>query len=273
MRHRLIVVPTLLAFVLLTLRAGRTFADEPPAPTAQPPAEDPALAQARAHFEAGRNAYLAANYEQAIREFRSAEAIRPSPVLEYNIGLAYEGLGRPRVALRHYRKYLADKPDAQNRPEVEQRIAALEKAVAAGPATPEPAAQPAPPTTPAEGAPTQPPPEVQPPQGEAQAQPPGPAEGTQPQYQYPPGYDPYGGYVAPRPYAPPKKRKSSMWWIVFPIVGGVALTAGLIYFAWWAANQTTSPTYYESGSRALSVPQDSGGSRALSVPQGAVFNF
>src|SRR5262249_25167517 len=91
-------------------------------PPAAPPAglsEDQILAQAKAHFEAGRAAYEAADYPRAVGEFQAAMALRPSPILEYNIGLALEGMGRNRAALKRYRSYLQQKPDAQNRKEVE----------------------------------------------------------------------------------------------------------------------------------------------------------
>ena len=56
------------------------------------------MAQAKQHFETGRNAYNAGDYVTAIREFKAAEALRPSPILAYNIGLANEKLGKRRVA-------------------------------------------------------------------------------------------------------------------------------------------------------------------------------
>ena len=56
------------------------------------------MAQAKQHFETGRNAYNAGDYVTAIREFKAAEELRPSPILDYNIGLANEKLGKRRVA-------------------------------------------------------------------------------------------------------------------------------------------------------------------------------
>lgn len=50
--------------------------------------------KARREFTAGRNAFDAGDYEMAIRKFLLAEKSAPSPILTYNIGLAYERLGR-----------------------------------------------------------------------------------------------------------------------------------------------------------------------------------
>src|SRR5579883_1541308 len=240
--RRLVAVVTLVAFTASMVVARRARADEP-APSGS--AEDPALSQAKARFEAGRTAYLARDYAGAIREFRAAEAIRPSPILEYNIAMAYEALGKPRQALHHYRRYLEGRPDADNRAEVERRIAALQAEPTPPPATI------APPATPAE--PTAPPPStVNEPQQEPIAQPqPGPVEQQpppQPMYGQPvPGEvvappaeppparydaatDPYARYQAfVPPSAPTRRRPRNLWWLVFPIAGGIALTAVLIW--------------------------------------------
>jgi Tetratricopeptide repeat len=83
------------------------------------------LAQAKAHFEAGRAAYDARDFERAISEFEQAQALAPSPMLDHNIGLAHEQLGHTAEAVDHYRRYLKARPDAPNRAEGEKRIATL----------------------------------------------------------------------------------------------------------------------------------------------------
>ena len=93
--------------------AGRAFADDAES--------DPA----RQEFEEGRRAYDAQRFDEAITHFTAAQTIRPSPFLDYNIGLALEALERKPEALERYRRYLQEKPDAHNRREVERRIAAL----------------------------------------------------------------------------------------------------------------------------------------------------
>ncbi len=100
--------------------------------------EEQAMQLAKKHFEKGKNAYSASDFTAAIREFKAAEALKPSAILDYNLALANEKQGKKKVALSYYRRYLELLPQAQNRSEVEKRIAALEKAVAAEPATPAP---------------------------------------------------------------------------------------------------------------------------------------
>ncbi|MSP58883.1 MAG: tetratricopeptide repeat protein [Myxococcales bacterium] len=119
------------------------------------------LAQAKAHFLKGREAYEAGDYIAAIREFQAAQALSPSPLLDYNIGLAQEQFGDRKQAVAHYRAYLEAKPDATNRPDVEQRIAALDPAP---PPTVDPVPEPPPVRRPDQ--PQRPRPEIQCPAGQ-----------------------------------------------------------------------------------------------------------
>jgi tetratricopeptide (TPR) repeat protein len=148
MRRTAIV--TSLAFGLAIFTPYLARADVPP-PAEPPPSQvaDEALQQAKMHFEAGKAAFNAQDYPTAIREFKAAEALRPSPLLSYNIGLANEKLGKKRVAVKYYRRYLEQLPNAPNRPDVERSIAALDRQIAAEP--------------PPAGAPGQPPPAPPPP--------------------------------------------------------------------------------------------------------------
>src|SRR5438067_8608833 len=149
MRGRsLIASLTLLSFTTLVVWPHGAWAQEAkpaPAPAAAAPAApaggDEAMAQAKQHFETGRNAYNAGDYVTAIREFKAAEALRPSPILDYNIGLANEKLGKKRVAVKYYKRYLEQMPNAPNRPEVDGRIAQLEQDMAAQPPPPPPGAE------------------------------------------------------------------------------------------------------------------------------------
>src|SRR5260370_35027214 len=101
MRLRMLTaLTTLLAFVMTLLWPGGASAQQPPpatAPAAPPQTvDDGTMAQAKQHFEAGKNAYNSGDYAGAIRGFKAREALRPSPILEYNIGLAHERLGKKR---------------------------------------------------------------------------------------------------------------------------------------------------------------------------------
>src|SRR5262245_30796942 len=97
------------------------------------PAED-----AEKHVQAGYRAYHGNDYAGAIREFEAASAIHPSPILDYNIGAAYEKLGKPADAARYLRHYLETSPQAANRADVEKRIAALTAPPPPPPPPPEP---------------------------------------------------------------------------------------------------------------------------------------
>ncbi len=186
------------ALVLLTARTGSAQ----PAPDAA----DPTLAGAKHHFEAGKVAYNAGDFVNAIREFKAAEQLRPSPILDYNIGLANEKLGKRRVAVKYYRRYLESMPTAPNRKELEGTISTLEAQIAA--------------STPAG-------------QQQPQQQVEQPGDMPPPQQQQPAGYDPYagqGGYVQPyrQPQAAPRR---SYWWVALIVVGAVAVLTTIVVVA------------------------------------------
>jgi len=126
-RRSLIASVTLLSFTTLMVwpHGARAQTEPKPAdapaatpatPTTPTPASDDAtMAQAKQHFETGRNAYNAGDYVTAIREFKAAEQLRPSPILDYNIGLANEKLGKRRVAVKYDKRYLEEQPNASNK--------------------------------------------------------------------------------------------------------------------------------------------------------------
>lgn len=216
-----IATVTCLAFTAMVAWPYRVHAQEAAPPAAAPANDDATMAQAKQHFEAGRSAYNAGDYAGSIREFKQAEALRPSPVLDYNIGLANEKLGKRRVAVKYYRHYLELQPNAPNKDEVQGRITSLEAAIAQQP--PAAQGQPGGNAPQAEEAPgDMPPPDVNAPQAQqAQAA----------------SYDPYAS-AAPG-QAPIVKKKHSYWWIWLIVAGGAALTIGLIVYVALVAESTT----------------------------------
>lgn len=96
--------------------------------------EDSALA--KRHFAEATKAFNLGEFSRAIEEYRLAYNSKPEPSLLYNIAQAYRLSGNLRQALFFYRSYLHNLPDADNRSEVVERIAAIddqlktEKAVA-----------------------------------------------------------------------------------------------------------------------------------------------
>ena len=84
--------------------------------------------EARAHYQAGVAKYTAAQYDEAVAEFRAAEQLAPSPMNDYNIGLALDRKGDATGAIAAYRAYLDRAPNAANRADVEAAIAKLKPA-------------------------------------------------------------------------------------------------------------------------------------------------
>jgi tetratricopeptide (TPR) repeat protein len=182
------------------------------APAQEPSPDEQVAAQARQHFEAGRNAFTAGNHALAISEWKAAQALRPSPMLDYNIGLAHEQLGHARVAIKYYQRFLQGMPNAPNRRSVEEAIARLEQRVAPQP-PPSGANDPY-----TQGAPPEPPP--QPPT----AQPPPPS--------------PQAPQVQPAP--PPAKTARSLWWVPLVVIGGIGLVALIVVIAVYAPGSSST---------------------------------
>ena len=123
------------------------------APIAVRSARADGTADARQHYQKGKQLFDAGDYRGAMAEFATADRLAPSPLLEFNIALCHERLGEKSEAVRRYRLYLDRVPDAPNRPQVEEKIRALESEIKAE-AAPPPAEGPPPPATgPAEAAP------------------------------------------------------------------------------------------------------------------------
>jgi tetratricopeptide (TPR) repeat protein len=93
---------------------------------AAPPTAE-AEESARKTYQAGAQAYAEGRFKDAIDLFLEAARIAPNAAFSYNIGLAYEQLGDPDNALRWYRDYLRELPNAPDRAEIEPRILDAER--------------------------------------------------------------------------------------------------------------------------------------------------
>ncbi len=82
--------------------------------------------QARQHYANGKHYFAKKKYRLAISEFQTANKLAPSPVLFFNIGLAYDHLGDKGAALKNYRDYLRGVPKAANRAQVQAKINRLD---------------------------------------------------------------------------------------------------------------------------------------------------
>lgn len=91
------------------------------------------------HYIKGRKAYVAASFEVAISEFERAYAAYPAPEYLHDIAQAYRRLDRC-DAVGYFERYLAAKPDAKNKTDVERQIAALSRRCSPTPAPPAPPA-------------------------------------------------------------------------------------------------------------------------------------
>ncbi len=88
----------LIACVFLLPNLATAQATQAPQPPAQ---QDP-----RVLFEQGRTAMEQERYADAIAPFERSYALRPSPVVLYNLAVAYRALGRMRDSIQSFERYL-----------------------------------------------------------------------------------------------------------------------------------------------------------------------
>ncbi len=123
---------TLLAALSATSSA---LADEPAATPEAPAAEDPQMAEARRHFQAGVNLLDdpdGARYEEAYHAFQKAYELSKSPKVLGNIGFCSMKLERDGEAIDAYAAYLRDSKDIdpRERAQIERDLATLTSTVA-----------------------------------------------------------------------------------------------------------------------------------------------
>lgn len=126
--------------------APSSFSASPPAAHAQATPEDTSEPdttsrdrEARAIYEAAVVAFDEGRFEDALRLFRRAYELSERAELLFNVGTAADRLRYNEEALEAFEAYLAARPDADNRANVEARIAVLRRAIAdAARPTPEP---------------------------------------------------------------------------------------------------------------------------------------
>lgn len=90
-------------------------------------AEPRGQAQGRALdlFEQGAKAYREGRFQDAVDLLLEARKLKSEPVLLYDLGRAYEALGKPVEAADAYEQYLREDPRAADRRAIEGRIATL----------------------------------------------------------------------------------------------------------------------------------------------------
>jgi tetratricopeptide (TPR) repeat protein len=109
-----------LAFALAILAPAPARADE-----AQSPEQ-----RALDLFDKSETAYQNGRFAEAAMYLRGAYALKPDPVLLYNLARAYEGMGDLDRAVKAYQDFLAAEPSAKDRASIEMRVATLNKQIA-----------------------------------------------------------------------------------------------------------------------------------------------
>src|SRR5579871_5719884 len=110
--------------------------------------EDPDTESARRHFNSGLELYSQQQYAEAVREFEAAQALRPSPKLDYNIARCYDRLEEWAPAVEHYERYLPTITDDQEREQLKARLEILRKRIPPTQTTPQTPPQTTPQTSP-----------------------------------------------------------------------------------------------------------------------------
>lgn len=95
------------------------------------PAADPQTVEARRLYQEGMAHFNLREYKQAVEQFQAAYRLRPDPVFLYNVAQSYRLAQDSDQALYFYQAYLRTSENPPNRAEVQERIAVLEKEIAA----------------------------------------------------------------------------------------------------------------------------------------------
>lgn len=94
----------------------------------------------RAKMDQGQALFLSGKYEEAARVFEQGYSEHPYSAFLFNAGVCHQKVGQADKALANFRRYLEKDPSAPDAPQVSERIAKLEAALAA--ARPEPQVDP-----------------------------------------------------------------------------------------------------------------------------------
>jgi tetratricopeptide (TPR) repeat protein len=101
------------------------------------------------HIDAAKAAFAEERYDDAIAEFRAANALKPDPKIVYSIAQAQRLAGDCKGAIESYQEFLGTKPDAKLKEYSEANIAQCKKELASNPPpvvepTPTPVVEPTP---------------------------------------------------------------------------------------------------------------------------------
>jgi tetratricopeptide (TPR) repeat protein len=88
------------------------------------------LQAARIHYQAGAAYYQRGKYTDAIREFLQSYELSRKPDILYNLAQCHDKLGQRDKVVEYLKRYLAGKPKADDREQVEAWLANLERSLA-----------------------------------------------------------------------------------------------------------------------------------------------
>src|SRR4051812_11273972 len=120
-RPALIAMATV--FFVVLFASGASATPEPKPGVVEPPKT--AHEQALRLFEQSRVQYRDGHFQEAVKLLLEARSREPAPVLLYNLGRAYEGLGDRSRAIDAYSAFLTEEPSAPDRGAIEERIRTL----------------------------------------------------------------------------------------------------------------------------------------------------
>lgn len=112
----------------LVLGASGVHAQGTPPTEAAAGAEDGREDEARNLFLAGRSAYDAGRFAEALPHFERAYQLSARPALLFNLGTTHDRLFASERAIHYFERYLEEVPDADNRAFVESRLRILRQA-------------------------------------------------------------------------------------------------------------------------------------------------
>jgi TolA-binding protein len=107
----------LAAALLLLVGAGAARAAEP--------------GDAKARYLSGQSHYNLNEFAEALQDFKEAYRLRPDPAFLFNIAQCERQLGNLEEAIKFYRSYLRNKPETDNKREIEKKIEELKGLVEA----------------------------------------------------------------------------------------------------------------------------------------------
>jgi tetratricopeptide (TPR) repeat protein len=111
---------TVIAVIVVALAAALRAQAAPP-----PPVDD----RAEELFQRSHRAYRDGDFQLAVDLLLEARKLRTEPVLLYDLGRAYEALGRRADAADAYARFLEEAPTTSDRRAIEGRIATLHRQV------------------------------------------------------------------------------------------------------------------------------------------------